>query len=391
MRLNPIIKRDVKVQSRSMRICWGVFAYELILALVFFLAMMIIKEESQYSSSGNIYSMLVWLYPILAVTQLVILALIVPVRTASAISGEKERQTFDIMMTTSMTPFSIIMGKVLTAIIQSMFYVVASMPIMALSFVVGGMSWSYLFWFMAVAVLMSFFAASIGILCSSLCKRSVSAVTMAYGFYLIFFVVTALPCLLGEYVSNMSYSYTGLNFTQGNIIYSYEENLFLFLLVNPIMYLVEFFVRIMAGQSLVNDIPSVTGITRTCGPINLVAVGNRWMILSTILFLAVSFLFLRLAAKRIDPIKKKAKRQAMRRAAQGAQATGAVMAQGARTPEVATEQLAQGAQTSAAATEQTVQGTWVSGAVMEQTTRGVKTSGAATEQTVQGTGWTKNE
>ncbi len=86
MRLNPIIKKDVRVQSRSMKICWGVFAYELILALVFFLAMLIIHEESQYSTN-NLYSNLVWLYPVLAVTQLVILGLIVPVRTASALWG----------------------------------------------------------------------------------------------------------------------------------------------------------------------------------------------------------------------------------------------------------------------------------------------------------------
>lgn len=33
MYLNPIVKKDVKVQARSMKICWGVFAYELILAL----------------------------------------------------------------------------------------------------------------------------------------------------------------------------------------------------------------------------------------------------------------------------------------------------------------------------------------------------------------------
>ncbi len=318
MQLNPIIKRDVRVQSRSMKICWGVFAYELILALVFFLAMIIIKEENQYST-GNIYSALIWLYPVLAVTQLVILALIVPVRTASAISGEKERQTFDIMMTTSMTPFSIIMGKVMTAIIQSMFFVVASMPIMALSFVVGGMSWSYLFWFFAVALLMSFFAASIGILCSSLCKRSVSAVIMAYGFYLIFFVATALPIMLAEYVSYSSSYYFDMSYASGSVLFSYTENFYLFLLLNPVMYLVEFFVRIMSGESLMNGIPHTTSITQTRGPINLIASGNRWLIVSTVLFLAVSFLFLWLAARRINPIKRKAKRQAMQRIAQTAE------------------------------------------------------------------------
>ena len=111
MRLNPIIKKDVKVQSRSMKICFGVFAYELVLALVFFFAMFVIQENNVYSTR-NIYSDLVTLYPILAVTQFMILGVIVPVRTASAISGEKERQTFDIMMTTGMTPFSVISGKV---------------------------------------------------------------------------------------------------------------------------------------------------------------------------------------------------------------------------------------------------------------------------------------
>lgn len=318
MQLNPIIKREVRVQSRSMKICWGVFAYELILALVFFLAMMIIQEESQYTVN-NIYSTLIWLYPILAVTQLVILALIVPVRTAAAISGEKERQTFDIMMTTSMTSFSIIMGKVMTAIIQSMFFVIASMPIMALSFVVGGMSWSYLFWFFAVALLMSFFAASIGILCSSLCKRSVSAVIMAYGFYLIFFGATVLPITLAEYVSYSSAYYFNMSYSSGSVLYSYTENFYLFLLLNPVMYLVEFFVRIMSGESLMNGIPYTTGMTQTRGPINLVASGNRWLIVSTVLFLAVSFLFLWLAAKRINPIKRKAKRQAMQRISQTAE------------------------------------------------------------------------
>ena len=156
MWLNPIVKKDVRVQSRSMKICWGVFAYELILALVFFLAMVVIQQNSRYSTN-NIYSSMVWLYPVLAITQIVILGVVVPVRTASSISGEKERQTFDIMMTTNMTPFSIIIGKVMTAIVQSMLFVFASMPIMALSFIIGGMSWSYLFWFLGIALLASFF------------------------------------------------------------------------------------------------------------------------------------------------------------------------------------------------------------------------------------------
>jgi len=305
MWLNPIVKKDVRVKSRSMKICWGLFAYELILALVFFVTMLIIRQVSMYSI-GNLYSALVWLYPVLAVTQFVVLGLTVPVRTASAISGERERQTFDIMMTTGMTPFSVVMGKVMTAIVQSMLYVTASMPIMALSFVIGGMSWSYLFWFFAIALLISLFSASIGILCSSICKKSVSAVIMSYGFYLIFFFATYLPCILyAAYIFNNDYSniavYNG---------YSYGENVFLPLLLNPMIYLIEFFSEIMSGESFAN---SMTGIAYDeqniiRGPIRLVAGGHRWLIVSTILFLAISFLFLWLAAKRINPIKRRVRK-----------------------------------------------------------------------------------
>lgn len=311
MRLNPIVKKDVRVQSRSMKICWGVFAYELILALAFFLAMFMIQEQGRYSTS-NIYSAMVWLYPVLAVTQIGILGLVVPVRTASAISGEKERQTFDIMMTTSMTPFAVIAGKVMTAIVQSMFFVIASMPVMALAFVIGGMSWAYLFWFLAIALLVSIFSASIGILCSSLCKKTISAVIMSYGFYLIFFLGTLLPYVLYEISEmNMRYSANGL----AAPAYSYSENIYLFLLLNPAIYLVEFFVLVMTGESLVNQIPRLTGSSvQTRGLINYVAVGHRWMIISTILFLAVSLLFLWLASRRIDPIKGHAKRKSKKQA-----------------------------------------------------------------------------
>lgn len=305
MRLNPIVKKDVKVQARSMKICWGLFAYEAILALVFFLTMVMIRQNSVYSIN-NIYSALVWLYPALAVTQFIVLGLTVPVRTASAISGEKERQTFDIMMTTSMTPFSVIMGKVLTAIVQSMLFVVASMPIMALSFVIGGMSWSYLFWFLGIALLISLFSASIGILCSSLCKKSVTAVIMSYVFYLFFFVATVLPYILyGIFSINIGYLSVVV---QGG--YSYGENAFLPLLLNPVVYLAEFFAELMTGESMVNTIPNLTGTLRTGGPIVFVASGHRWLIVSTILFVAVSFLFLWLAARRINPIRKRAGKRA---------------------------------------------------------------------------------
>lgn len=305
MHLNPIVKKDVKVQSRSMKICWGIFAYELILALVFFLAMLVIQQNSIYSGGQNIYNAMVWLYPILAVTQLVILGIVVPVRTAASISGEKERQTFDIMMTTSMTPFSVILGKVMTAIVQSMFYVVAGMPIMALPFIIGGMSWSSLFWFLGVALLVSVFSASIGILCSSICRKSISAVIMSYGIYLIFFLGTGLPYLIYQLVIAANNSYGYVQSGSG-------DNLLLLLLLNPAVYLLEFFAEVMMGESVAASMLGTMSSTQPGGLVRLAASEGRWLIISTVVFLAVIFFFLWLAARRIDPVRQHRRRRSMK-------------------------------------------------------------------------------
>ena len=142
MIVNPIVKKDLQVSARSMRLAWSVFAYEAILTIAFLLALVVIQADSDFIySNSNIYNRLVYLFPVIAIAQVCIIALITPIITASSISGEKERQTFDVMLTTAMSPFSIVVGKVTSAVIRIMFYVVGSLPILALSFVVGGMKW----------------------------------------------------------------------------------------------------------------------------------------------------------------------------------------------------------------------------------------------------------
>ena len=51
MRINPMVKKDIKVQARSMRICWEIFAYEAIMAVVFFFAMFLFSQQMTYSSA----------------------------------------------------------------------------------------------------------------------------------------------------------------------------------------------------------------------------------------------------------------------------------------------------------------------------------------------------
>lgn len=284
IRLNPIVKKDLHVTVRSMRLSWGLFAYEAALAVTFLLALLVIQQQNAYMG-GNIYSSLVYLFPTVAVAQVCIVALYVPIITASSISGEKERQTFDIMLTTCMSPFSIVFGKVSSAVLRILFFVAASTPIMALSFVVGGLSWINLFYYLLAVILFSVFAGSIGILSSAFCRKSVAAVILSFVMYFIIFFMSFIPLFL-------------------RLIFGSDDGgeSMLVLLGNPVVFFEEFFMHIMTGESLFG----MEGGTFDRDDVGLLtyalARGKVWMFVSAGCILLMSFLFMALAAWKVNPM-----------------------------------------------------------------------------------------
>ncbi|MDE7207301.1 MAG: ABC transporter permease [Lachnospiraceae bacterium] len=285
--LNPIVKKDLQVTARSMKFSWGLFAYEAVLVLAFLLAMAIIQAQSDnIYSDNNIYSYLIYLFPVLAVVQACIVALIVPIITASSISGERERQTFDIMLTTCMSPFAIVVGKVISAVIRILFFVVAGMPIMALSFVAGGLSWSSLFYFVLTIILLSVLSGSIGIFCSALCRKSITAVILSFAFYFAIYFLTFVPLIL-------------------KMLWSKAERAgetMLFLLVNPFVFFEEFFMQIMTGESLFGMAGSNFSKQDVGFLTYHLSQGKTWMFLSAACIFVLSLLFMLAAAWKINPM-----------------------------------------------------------------------------------------
>lgn len=287
IRWNPIVKKDLKVAVRSMRLSWGLFGYEAVLAVTFLLAVQIIQSQNGVfvPVTRNLYSYLVYLFPVIAVVQVCIVGVYMPVITASSISGEKERQTFDIMLTTCMSPFSIVFGKVMSAVLRILFFVAASLPIMALSFVVGGLSWRNLFYFLAALILFSVFAGSVGILSSALCRKSVSAVLLAFGIYLVIFGGTFVPWM-------------------GRMIIDSDKmgESLLPLLFNPILFFEEFFAHMMMGESLFGTQGYRFSVRETGLVTHLLSRDSVWMFVSGGCILALSFLFMGIAAYKVNPL-----------------------------------------------------------------------------------------
>ena len=184
---SPIIRKDTKVISRSMKFSWGLFAYEAVLGLIFLITMSVydVSTRSFYNlSNANVYSGYMYFFASVGAAQIGIIALVVPIITASSISGERERKTMDVLLTTITTPTSIILGKIGSAVIRVMTFVVASIPLMSVAFIFGGLSWLKLLEYVIIAFFFACLTGSIGILCSAICKKSITAIILSYVMYL---------------------------------------------------------------------------------------------------------------------------------------------------------------------------------------------------------------
>ena len=136
---NPVYKREIRVSSRSFRLALVLLIFNGILALVALLNMYSMLTQVRVTAEIQ-YSSFLDLYLFVAVLEFVMLVFIMPAITAGSISGERERQTLDLMLSTKMTPMQIVMGKLMASMSTMALLIVSSFPILALVFVYGGVT-----------------------------------------------------------------------------------------------------------------------------------------------------------------------------------------------------------------------------------------------------------
>ena len=74
------------------------------------------------------------------IVQVFLVTLIGPAFTAASISGEKERQTYDLLRTTLLSANSFVGGKLLSALSYVFLLLLAAVPLLSIAFMLGGVS-----------------------------------------------------------------------------------------------------------------------------------------------------------------------------------------------------------------------------------------------------------
>jgi ABC-2 type transport system permease protein len=120
------------------------------------------------------------LFIILAVLQLLLIAFVAPGLTAGTISGERERQTLNILLTTHVSPLKIVLSKLVSSLSFMSLLVFSTLPVYALIFLFGGVSPGQVLGVFGFYLMAMILFGSVGVFCSAWFKRTGVSTVTAY-------------------------------------------------------------------------------------------------------------------------------------------------------------------------------------------------------------------
>lgn len=152
-------------------------------------------------------------YGILVFGLVLLLSFIAPAVAAGAVSGERERRTYDLLLVTGASLTGIVLGKWLASVAYLLFLVLAALPLLALVFLFGGVPPGTMLMAVLVCLLTGLGYGALGLCLSAVLKRSQAAtiVSLVLVFMLIFgtLVVAGVAASGNNYAGHYPPDYYG--------------------------------------------------------------------------------------------------------------------------------------------------------------------------------------
>jgi ABC-type transport system involved in multi-copper enzyme maturation permease subunit len=178
---NPTVAKEYRSRMRTWRSPTAMTVYIVLLGGIGWAVFASISNGGPFGTVGQGTNYGQLLFTFLILFQIVLLAFITPALTAGAISGERERQTLDLLFVTPLPPFSIIWGKLLASMSFVVLLLMLSIPIFSLVFLFGGIELDQMLDGFLVTGVTALTLGLLGLALSSLFRRTLVATVAAYG------------------------------------------------------------------------------------------------------------------------------------------------------------------------------------------------------------------
>ena len=291
MKLNPVFQSEVRRNSRSIRISWIIFGGNLLLAGIVAVSFLGAGSIQGYISAGQ-YQIPIRCHMLMCYALFFMECLLIPGIAGSSIAGERERRTLDILLTTNLNPWRIIIGKLEASLSLVFLLAFSTLPSMAMVMIFGGVGLIELLTEVAFLVVTGIFIGSIGIFCSAMCKKTNMATILSYLMVVVLVIGTVLALIFWYYLLTVRMENIGV-YSEVNV----GVGIYL-LLLNP---LVPYFGLISGQLGSCNElqimVSSFGDFSNSWGVQHMVMLG-------ILVQLILSGLLLIIAGKRINPLNK---------------------------------------------------------------------------------------
>ena len=182
IRMNPVLGRELKERARGFRSFAIVTIFVAFLALTAFLVYQGNKTAASVFDLGRQTRLGRDLFDFVLFIMALLVLFFVPGLSAGAVAGERERQTLLPLQVTMMSPRSILWGKVSAAIAFLGLLVVASMPVFAVAYLLGGIRLTDILLGVWAILLMALLVAVMVVAISTFARRVQTATLLSYAF-----------------------------------------------------------------------------------------------------------------------------------------------------------------------------------------------------------------
>ncbi|MEO8468915.1 MAG: ABC transporter permease subunit [Chloroflexota bacterium] len=182
--ITAILVKELRGRMRGRRAFISVTIYTLIVAGFAWMVGRILEESARqnfgFSPQYQSASIGRGIFVAIMFLQTLMISVLAPASTAGTISGERERQTLDLLAVTPISSVAIVVGKLFSSLTWVFMLILASVPVSALVFVYGGVAPDDLLrgYFMLFVTAIAFGA--LGIFFSALIRRSGAATGLTF-------------------------------------------------------------------------------------------------------------------------------------------------------------------------------------------------------------------
>jgi ABC-2 type transport system permease protein len=169
---NPIVVKEVRSRMRGWRAFLTLTAILLSLGGVSYLLFQIVQSTMQYSSAPLSPQIGQAMFAGLAFFVLIMVCAVTPAVTAGAISSEKEKLTYEMLVATPLRPTSILIGKLVASMGYVFLLIFAAVPMFSLVFTFGGVAVREMFKAVVVLMIVAVMLGVLGLFLSALFGRS---------------------------------------------------------------------------------------------------------------------------------------------------------------------------------------------------------------------------